>query len=88
MIPGGPGSGKVTHCDTLTQEKKGIVHINMTDLLQQYALGNGESRVIQLKFNVIAYLSRTDLSFIYSVVARLSILRGASHATTPVIILT
>lgn len=43
---GGPGSGKVTHCDNLTQEKKGIVHINMTDLLQQYALGNGESRII------------------------------------------
>ncbi|KAJ8679855.1 hypothetical protein QAD02_015642 [Eretmocerus hayati] len=40
FVLGGPGSGKVTHCDNLTQEKKGIVHINMTDLLQQYALGN------------------------------------------------
>lgn len=40
---GGPGSGKVTHCDNLMEEKKGIVHINMTDLLQQYAIGNGKS---------------------------------------------
>lgn len=41
-ILGGPGSGKVTHCDTLMQEKKGVVHINMMDLLQQYAIGNGK----------------------------------------------
>ncbi|XP_011503420.1 PREDICTED: adenylate kinase isoenzyme 5 [Ceratosolen solmsi marchali] len=40
FVLGGPGSGKVTHCDNFTQEKKGLVHINMTDLLQQYALGN------------------------------------------------
>lgn len=38
---GGPGSGKVTYCDNLIQERKGITHINMMDLLQQYALGNG-----------------------------------------------
>ncbi|KAG5860970.1 hypothetical protein JTB14_016150, partial [Gonioctena quinquepunctata] len=42
FILGGPGSGKVTHCDNLMQEKKGVTHINMTDLLQQYAIGNGE----------------------------------------------
>ncbi|XP_076625518.1 adenylate kinase isoenzyme 5 [Colletes latitarsis] len=40
FVLGGPGSGKVTHCDNLIQEKKGITHINMMDLLQQYALGN------------------------------------------------
>lgn len=40
-VSGGPGSGKVTHCDNLMQEKHGVVHINMTDLLQQYAIGNG-----------------------------------------------
>ncbi|XP_057321733.1 adenylate kinase isoenzyme 5 isoform X1 [Microplitis mediator] len=40
FVLGGPGSGKVTHCDNLIQEKKGITHINMTDLLQQYAIGN------------------------------------------------
>ncbi|XP_072388705.1 uncharacterized protein [Diabrotica undecimpunctata] len=40
FILGGPGSGKVTHCDNLMQEKKGVTHINMTDLLQQYAIGN------------------------------------------------
>ncbi|KAF5303184.1 hypothetical protein FQA39_LY10097 [Lamprigera yunnana] len=40
FVLGGPGSGKVTHCDNIMQEKKGIIHINMTDLLQQYALGN------------------------------------------------
>ncbi|XP_049831409.1 uncharacterized protein LOC126272536 isoform X2 [Schistocerca gregaria] len=38
FVLGGPGSGKVTHCDTLMQEKRGITHINMTDLLQQYAI--------------------------------------------------
>lgn len=42
FLLGGPGSGKVTHCDNLMQEKNGITHINMTDLLQQYALGNGK----------------------------------------------
>lgn len=42
LFLGGPGSGKVTHCDNLVQEKKEIVHINMSDLLQQYAIGNGE----------------------------------------------
>lgn len=41
FVLGGPGSGKVTYCDNLIQEKKGITHINMMDLLQQYALGNG-----------------------------------------------
>lgn len=41
FVLGGPGSGKVTHCDTIMQEKKGITHINMMDLLQQYAIGNG-----------------------------------------------
>ncbi|XP_044590009.1 adenylate kinase isoenzyme 5 isoform X2 [Cotesia glomerata] len=40
FVLGGPGSGKVTHCDNLIQEKIGITHINMTDLLQQYAIGN------------------------------------------------
>lgn len=41
-VSGGPGSGKVTHCDSLTQEKRGVVHINMTDLLQQYSVGDCE----------------------------------------------
>jgi hypothetical protein len=45
-LAGGPGSGKVTHCDSLMQEKKGITHINMTDLLQQYAIGNGKCKSI------------------------------------------
>ncbi|XP_051173250.1 adenylate kinase isoenzyme 5 [Leptopilina boulardi] len=40
FILGGPGSGKVTHCDTLMAERKGVIHINMTDLLQQYVIGN------------------------------------------------
>lgn len=40
FVLGGPGSGKVTHCDSLMQEKSGVTHINMTDLLQQYAVGN------------------------------------------------
>jgi hypothetical protein len=45
---GGPGSGKVTHCDNLMIEKRGIVHINMTDLLQQYTVGNGKFKIIIL----------------------------------------
>lgn len=44
---GGPGSGKVTHCDTLMQEKRGVTHINMMDLLQQYAIGNGETGIMK-----------------------------------------
>ncbi|XP_063700619.1 adenylate kinase isoenzyme 5 [Culicoides brevitarsis] len=48
FILGGPGSGKVTHCDTLTQEKKGLIHINMMDLLQQYAIGNDMQDFSQL----------------------------------------
>ncbi|XP_014253502.1 adenylate kinase isoenzyme 5 isoform X2 [Cimex lectularius] len=41
FVLGGPGSGKVTHCDNLMQEKRGITHINMTDLLQQYSIDPG-----------------------------------------------
>lgn len=46
FVLGGPGSGKVTHCDTLMQERRGVTHINMMDLLQQYAIGNGESSLV------------------------------------------
>lgn len=42
FVLGGPGSGKVTHCDTFMQERRGVTHINMMDLLQQYAMGNGK----------------------------------------------
>jgi hypothetical protein len=28
------------------QEKKGVTHINMMDLLQQYAMGNGNLKII------------------------------------------
>lgn len=41
FVLGGPGSGKVTHCDTFMQERRGVTHINMMDLLQQYAMGSG-----------------------------------------------
>lgn len=54
FVLGGPGSGKVTHCDTLMQERKGIAHINMMDLLQQYAIGNGERFSSTHKQNRIA----------------------------------
>ncbi|XP_012274689.1 adenylate kinase isoenzyme 5 [Orussus abietinus] len=53
FVLGGPGSGKVTHCDTLTQETKGITHINMTDLLQQYALGNDMQDFSQLSSKTV-----------------------------------
>lgn len=48
---GGPGSGKVTHCDTLMQERRGVTHINMMDLLQQYAIGNGKAGVCARTIN-------------------------------------
>ncbi|XP_063233560.1 adenylate kinase isoenzyme 5 [Bacillus rossius redtenbacheri] len=44
FVLGGPGSGKVTHCDNLMHEKRGVAHINMTDLLQQYAIGNADMK--------------------------------------------
>lgn len=46
---GGPGSGKVTHCDTLMEEKRGVTHINMMDLLHQHVISNG----IQFLFNFV-----------------------------------
>jgi len=46
FVLGGPGSGKVTHCDTFMQERRGVTHINMMDLLQQYAMGNGKISVV------------------------------------------
>lgn len=56
VYTGGPGSGKVTHCDNLMQEKRGIVHINMTDLLQQYAIGNGKSLKLLLLIFLIVFV--------------------------------
>ncbi|XP_022903561.1 adenylate kinase isoenzyme 5 [Onthophagus taurus] len=53
FVLGGPGSGKVTHCDNLMQEKYGIVHINMTDLLQQYAIGNDMQDFSQLSSKTV-----------------------------------
>ncbi|XP_044017152.1 adenylate kinase isoenzyme 5 [Aphidius gifuensis] len=41
FILGGPGSGKVTHCDNLARSADGIQHINMTDILQRYSLNLG-----------------------------------------------
>lgn len=41
LVSGGPGSGKVTHCDTLMEEKRGVTHINMMDLLHQHVISNG-----------------------------------------------
>ncbi|XP_018336162.1 adenylate kinase isoenzyme 5 isoform X2 [Agrilus planipennis] len=48
FVLGGPGSGKVTHCDNLAQDEHRIVHINMTDLLQQYTIGNDMQDFCQL----------------------------------------
>ncbi|XP_054283474.1 uncharacterized protein LOC129000537 [Macrosteles quadrilineatus] len=53
FVLGGPGSGKVTHCDTLMQEKRGVVHINMTDLLQQYTVGNDMKDFNQLSSKTV-----------------------------------
>ncbi|XP_037913203.1 adenylate kinase isoenzyme 5 isoform X1 [Hermetia illucens] len=53
FVLGGPGSGKVTHCDTLMQEKRGVTHINMMDLLQQYAIGNDMQDFSQLSSKTV-----------------------------------
>lgn len=53
FVLGGPGSGKVTHGDNLMQEKRGITHINMTDLLQQYAIGNGLFQRFSVKLRLV-----------------------------------
>lgn len=44
-VLGGPGSGKVTHCDTLMEEKRGVTHINMMDLLHQHVISNGNALI-------------------------------------------
>lgn len=52
VTAGGPGSGKVTHCDTLMEEKRGVTHINMMDLLHQHVISNGMwlNRILTAKF--------------------------------------
>ena len=45
FILGGPGSGKITHCDRAVQERQGLAHVNMTDLIQQHIVGNGKKNV-------------------------------------------
>lgn len=51
-IVGGPGSGKVTHCDTLMEEKRGVTHINMMDLLHQHVISNGMTLNISANRNI------------------------------------
>ncbi|XP_059220923.1 adenylate kinase isoenzyme 5 isoform X4 [Stomoxys calcitrans] len=53
FVLGGPGSGKVTHCDTFMQERRGVIHINMMDLLQQYAMGNDMQDFSQLSSKTV-----------------------------------
>ncbi|CAG7634789.1 unnamed protein product [Allacma fusca] len=48
FILGGPGSGKITHCDRAVQERHGLAHVNMTDLIQQHIVGNGLSDFSQM----------------------------------------
>ena len=45
FILGGPGSGKITHCDRAVQERQGLAHVNMTDLIQQHIVGNGNKEI-------------------------------------------
>ncbi|CAH1133116.1 unnamed protein product [Ceutorhynchus assimilis] len=61
FVLGGPGSGKVTHCDNLMQEKKEIVHINMSDLLQQYAIGNEISDYAQLSSRTVTEVLMVEM---------------------------
>ncbi|PZC74385.1 hypothetical protein B5X24_HaOG207906 [Helicoverpa armigera] len=61
FVLGGPGSGKVTHCDNLMQERRGVVHINMTDLLQQYAIGNGTANPDMQDFGTLSSKTVTEV---------------------------
>ena len=42
FLSGGPGSGKITHSETLVRHRKGYVHINMTEKLQKLLEGTGK----------------------------------------------
>lgn len=67
LFKGGPGSGKVTHCDTLMQEKRGVTHINMMDLLQQYAIGNGEFTMkVDIRRSMLRTVRATNIDFRFS----------------------
>ena len=39
---GGPGSGKITHCEQITREKTSFVHISMADIMTTMLKGTGE----------------------------------------------
>ena len=45
FVLGGPGSGKITHSETLTRHRKGYVHVNMTEKMHQILEGTGKKRV-------------------------------------------
>jgi hypothetical protein len=51
FVLGGPGSGKITHCDRAVQERTGLAHVNMTDLIQQHVVGNGNHYIFTLTLN-------------------------------------
>ncbi|XP_055295783.1 adenylate kinase isoenzyme 5 [Sitodiplosis mosellana] len=53
FVLGGPGSGKVTHCDTLMEEKRGVTHINMMDLLHQHVISNDMVDFSQLSSKMV-----------------------------------
>lgn len=55
LVAGGPGSGKVTHCDTLMEEKRGVTHINMMDLLHQHVISNGKGNTSSALLMPILY---------------------------------
>lgn len=50
FVLGGPGSGREAHSDRLALEfrSSGLVHINMMNLLEQCAVGNGKRTCIDL----------------------------------------
>ena len=34
-ISGGPGSGKITHSENLARRRRGFIHVNITQILQE-----------------------------------------------------
>lgn len=41
FVLGGPGSGKITHSETLVRHRKGYVHVNMTEKMHKLLEGTG-----------------------------------------------
>ncbi len=46
FVLGGPGSGKITHSETLVRHRRGYIHVNMTEKMHQILEGTGRVQII------------------------------------------